>query len=208
MWTSQRLTIKTIKWTMNHHNIKRTEHDNTSTTLNGHRGKAAVPTRHKSQRLDLANLFKQHRDDKPARVVPAGDLDRCRPRMPPTSRRRTCCINRRSCPVHRNAQRDDPWRTPPGLSRRVVGVHRDDGRVRAEQARGALFCGNGRNGIRVTSTATIDATGMGDCFLVCWSSDRAVLEASIKRAMKSYDDVGVQAVFCFDSDSIPGLSTG
>ena len=49
----------------------------------------------------------------------------------------------------------------------------------------------GRNGIRITSIATIDATGMGDCFLVCWSSDRAVFEASLKRVMKSNDDVGV-----------------
>ena len=55
---------------------------------------------------------------------------------------------------------------------------------------------HGRNGIRITSTATIDATGMGDCFLVCGSSDRVVFEASHERAMKSYDDVGVRAVFC------------
>ena len=70
------------------------------------------------------------------------------------------------------------------------------------------FVTKGRNGIRITSIATIDATGMGDCFLVCESSDRAVFKASIKRAMKSYDDVGVRAVFCFDSYSIRSLSTG
>ena len=87
-------------------------------------------------------------------------------------------------------------------------MHRDDVCVRVEQARGALFYGNGRNGIRITSTETIDGTGMGDCFLVRGSSDRTFLEASIKRAMKSYDDVGVRAVFCFDSYSIRSLSTG
>ena len=87
-------------------------------------------------------------------------------------------------------------------------VRRDDGRVRVEQARGALFCDNGRTGIRITSIATIDATGMGDCFLVCGSSDRAVFEASLKRVMKSYDDMGVRAVFWCDNCSIHSASAG
>ena len=34
------LTIKTIKWTMRHHEVKRTEHGNTATTLDGPRGKS------------------------------------------------------------------------------------------------------------------------------------------------------------------------
>ena len=61
----------------------------------------------------------------------------------------------------------------------------------------------GKNGIRITSIATIDATGMGDCFLVCGSTDRAVFEASFKRVMKTYDDIGVRAVFWCDNCSIP-----
>ena len=66
----------------------------------------------------------------------------------------------------------------------------------------------GEEGIRITSTATIDATGMGDCFLVCGSSDRAAFEASIKRAMKSYDDMGVRAVFCCNNCSVhAGISS-
>ena len=64
------------------------------------------------------------------------------------------------------------------------------------------FVTKGRNGIRITSIATIDATGMGDCFLVCGSSDCAVFEASLKRVMKSYDDMGVRAVFWCDNCSI------
>ena len=43
---------------------------------------------------------------------------------------------------------------------------------------------------------------MGDCFLVCGSSDRAVFEASFRSVMKSYDDLGVLAVFWCDNCSI------
>ena len=64
------------------------------------------------------------------------------------------------------------------------------------------FVTKGNNGICITSIATIDATGLGDCFLVCGSTDRAVFEASFKRVMKTYDDIGVRAVFWCDNCSI------
>ena len=43
---------------------------------------------------------------------------------------------------------------------------------------------------------------MGDCVLVCGSTDSAVFEASFKRVMKTYDDIGVRAVFWCDNCSI------
>ena len=64
------------------------------------------------------------------------------------------------------------------------------------------FVTKGKNGIRITPIATIDATWMGDYFLICWSTDRVVFEASFKRVMKSYDDIGVRAVFLCDNCSI------
>ena len=206
---TQGLTIKTIKWTIKHH-----ERQADRTLQHGNNTRRPSREKRPFRRVTKVNVSSSQACSGSTGTTSRrewyshDDLDRCGPRMPPTSRRRTCCINRRSCPARRNAQRDDLLRTPPGLSRRVVVVHRDDVCVRVEQALGALFCGNGRNGIRITSTATIDGTGMGDCFLVCGSSDRTFLEASIKRAMKSYDDVGVRAVFCFDSYSIRSLSTG
>ena len=66
------------------------------------------------------------------------------------------------------------------------------------------FITKAKSGLRLTSIATIDATGMGDCFLVCGSSDAAVFEASLKRVMKAYDDIGVRAVFWCDNCSIHG----
>ena len=56
--------------------------------------------------------------------------------------------------------------------------------------------------MRITSIASIDSTGIGECFLVCGSTDKEFFEATFKRMMKTYDDAGVRAVFWCDNCSI------
>ena len=67
-------------------------------------------------------------------------------------------------------------------------------------ARGSrCFITKAKNGMRLTSIASIDSTGMGDCFIVCWSTDKALFEGAFKRMMKTYDDNGVRCVFWCDN---------
>ena len=70
-------------------------------------------------------------------------------------------------------------------------------------ARGSrCFITKAKNGMRLTSIASIDSTGMGDCFIVCGSTDKALFEGAFKRMMKTYDDSSVRAVFWCDNCSL------
>ena len=40
---------------------------------------------------------------------------------------------------------------------------------------------------------------MGDCFLVCGSTDKALFEAAYKRMLKAFDDNGIRCVFWCDN---------
>ena len=64
------------------------------------------------------------------------------------------------------------------------------------------FITKAKNGMRVTSIASIDSTGMGDCYLVCGSTDKELFEATFRRLIKTYDDSGVRCVFWCDNCSL------
>ena len=159
------------------------------------KGKAAVPTRHERSTSRARKLVQATRGRQAGRVGLAGSRNPAGtdtgPPHAPSQREERHAEGALPAAVARRALRA-PDRS---LSEQAPTIPtRRDESVYGWSKRGErCFATNGKNGIRITSIATIDAPGMGDCFLVCGSTDRAVFEASFKRVMKTHDDIGVRA---------------
>ena len=142
---SQGLTRKSFGSTTNHHEHQAGRTQEVNNTQRLAREKRPYRRVTNGQRLEIANLFRHHGDDKPAEwyshevgirlartrdlltllrngksVMPKGHYRR-RSRVEPFERLTARCLNKRP----------------------TISTRRDDGRVRAEHARGALFCDEG-----------------------------------------------------------------